>query len=70
MLEFLSDDHWESKYYYHGCGNVETLSKVLDSKKICTGRELGLKLEGGVALFNGLDHISVCKKFSDSEYCA
>ena len=44
------------------------MSKVLDSKKICTPRELGLKLEGGVALFNGRDHISVCKKFSAKEY--
>ena len=70
MFEYLSNDHGQSKYYYHGCRNMETLSKILDSKKICTPRELGLKLEKGKALFNGLDHVGVCKKFSDSEYCA
>ena len=70
MFEYLSRDHTQSKYYYHGCGTCETLSKILDSKKICTGRELGLTLENGVALFNGLDYVCVSKKFSDSEYCA
>ena len=66
MFEYLSSDHRQSKYYYHGCRNLETLSKILNSKKICTGRELGKKPEK--VFFNGLDHVSVCKKFSDKEY--
>ena len=62
MFEYLSSDHRQSKYYYHGCGTCETLSKILDSKKICTRKDLGLELKGGNGLFNGLEYISVCKK--------
>lgn len=64
-----------SRYFYHGLGlpyffpsNITTVLEVFKTGGIKSKRLLGRKKKFG---YNGLDYVSVCKKYSKEEYdCA
>lgn len=60
-----------SKYFYHGLGlsyfypdNITTVLEILTTGGIKCKRLLGKKKFG----YNGLDYVSVCKKYMEEEY--
>ncbi len=53
-----------SKYFYHGVSSISSTLKILQSGSIQCRRLLGEKANG----YNGLDYVSVCKKYADEDY--
>ena len=53
-----------SRYFYHGVSSIASTLKILQSGSIQCRRLLGKKANG----YNGLDYVSVCKKYAEEDY--